>query len=183
MECDSVDIDEDASPYFWMEGDSLAPPCPSDDTVINCMLDLLAPYVSSNSEIWDLGCGDGRICIAVSRRFGCRSIGVEIEGNLVARFLRRIQRHAMEEKVQAMQGDLLECNLSNATAVVLYLLPEAITLVQERLVALLRKGGVVLCNSWGLKGLHPACVQDCGEGYNTRLLLYTKDSLPSPPNP
>jgi hypothetical protein len=41
---------------FWMEGDSLAPPCQAEYDVVNAIIDLASPYLNSESILIDLGC-------------------------------------------------------------------------------------------------------------------------------
>lgn len=70
-------MEENPLDSFWMEGDSLAPPCQSENDIIDIILNLVE--ITNNSRVYDLGCGDGRICIEASKRYGCHSVGVEIE--------------------------------------------------------------------------------------------------------
>lgn len=96
---------EDALPFRWMEGDSLAPPCQSESDVIRDVLELASPTPGDVTDrcnrqcvhcggdcmgvmgcgvrvcfcdwqvLFDLGCGDGRICIAATEKYGARSCG------------------------------------------------------------------------------------------------------------
>ena len=77
-EPDEEDKDyEETNPFesYWMEGDSLAPPCQADISTVDFLLDLVSP--SSSDYVLDLGCGDGRIPLRASSRFGCFGAGVE----------------------------------------------------------------------------------------------------------
>lgn len=78
---------EDSDPLhgFWLEGDSLAPPCQADLDIVEEILTLANP--NDRSILYDLGCGDGRICLRASSRYGCRSLGCEIEENLYKDFV------------------------------------------------------------------------------------------------
>lgn len=88
------DEDEDEYPALpgqvWMEGDSLAPPCQSDLEIVDDICGL--GCIDADDVFFDLGCGDGRICIAVAQATGARARGVEIEERLVKRFRTRIGR-------------------------------------------------------------------------------------------
>ena len=88
--------------------------------------------------LFDLGCGDGRICIEAATRFGARARGVEIEAFLVERFQRQIAAHNVQQLVSVSHGDLLVEDLSDATVVVTYLLPEALEQLAAKLIAPLR---------------------------------------------
>lgn len=169
--------DDFVSPYHWIEGDSLAPPCPTDYGIVSDMLDMLSEYLDEEKTLVDLGCGDGRICISAAKRFGCKSIGVEIEEELIKKFREKVEKENVQDKVQVIQGDLLTVDLSVASIIVLYLLPEAIALIEDKLKDALRGGTIVLTNTWGIKGIEPAQVRDVGPTHNVRLRVYTSSSL------
>jgi hypothetical protein len=98
---DDDDVDdeteeEDNNPLqvgFWMEGDSLAPPCGTSIATIHQILDF--GNVAPDDVLYDLGCGDGRICLEAyaSTRHSCRTtIGIEVEEDLVQRAQELIAR-------------------------------------------------------------------------------------------
>lgn len=170
------DSDDDSEETFpWMEGDSLAPPCQSDMEVVNSILEFAE--LTENDVLFDLGCGDGRICIAASEKFGIRSCGVEIEEVLVERFKTKLAEKRLEELVRVEQGDLTELDLSDATVIVLYLLPEGMQAVKAALVECLQRGCRVICNSWGIPGIEHSDMKECGQFNQNRLFLYTSASV------
>jgi SAM-dependent methyltransferase len=185
---DEEELNEEGHPLFfqWMEGDSLAPPCHSEHDVIDPMLQFLEQQVplgflnNEKSLFYDLGCGDGRVCISATRRFGCQSVGVEIEDFLIKRFQAAIERQGLHGKVCAVHGDLRDLTFdirSEGTVISMYLLPEAIELIRPLLLTALEAGAIVVCNSWGIKGL-PVAAKGCGgESGNVNFFLYTKDCL------
>ncbi|CAM9285387.1 unnamed protein product, partial [Hapterophycus canaliculatus] len=68
--------------------------------------------------------------------------GVEIEEDLADKFRRRVAARSLESKVSVVHGDLRNLDLSDATVVVMYLLPEAMAdIAQSHLLPLLRRGG------------------------------------------
>jgi precorrin-6B methylase 2 len=168
--------DENPLDGFWMEGDSLAPPCQAEMDVIDVLLLLAAPH--PNTFLFDLGCGDGRICIEASRKFGCKSCGVEIEEKLYNEFIKLITEHNLNEKVTAILGDLQEVNLDDATVIVLYLLPEAIELIKQKLHDAVSRGCLLICNTWGPKGWTFRERVLCGPYNNVFVFSYDRNSLP-----
>jgi cyclopropane fatty-acyl-phospholipid synthase-like methyltransferase len=74
--------------------------------------------------IYDLGSGDGAIIIRAAKKFGVRGVGIEIDADLV----RKAQANAFKEKVQDLVEfrvqDALTVDVSQATIVTLYMLPE-----------------------------------------------------------
>ena len=80
------DDDEPHNPLqvgFWMDGDSLAPPCGSSISTIHALLEFA--QVNRDDVLYDLGCGDGRVCLEAFVQYGCRTVGVEVEDDLVDR--------------------------------------------------------------------------------------------------
>lgn len=147
--------DEDPLGGFnWIEGDTLAPPCQSEPDTVHEILKL--GRVGPGDVVYDLGCGDGRICIAAVEKFGAaRAVGIEIEPKLIEEFKQRVEEKKLGEKVRVMQGDLRELvpwsDLDHNSVIVTYLLPEALSELQSRLEkAVVRQGCRLVCNTWGL---------------------------------
>ena len=158
---------------YWLEGDSLAPPCQAELQVVRAILEMA--NLSPSDHLADLGCGDGRICLAAAAQYGCMSTGVEIEDNLVKKFEAGIKRMGLTDIVRAVKGDLREVDLSFASVVVTYLLPDSIEEIKESVVVpLLQRGVRLICNTWGPKGLLPTRTVTLG---NHNLFLLERDSL------
>lgn len=82
---DGEDDDDPLLPGRWMEGDSLAPPCGTSPSVVRSLLSVA--NVEPADVLYDLGCGDGRVCLEAYWNFGAKAcVGVEIEEDLVRRF-------------------------------------------------------------------------------------------------
>jgi hypothetical protein len=80
------DDDDDTNPLqagFWMEGDSLAPPCGTSISAIHKILEIA--NVNAEDVLYDFGCGDGRVCIEAWHLYRCKTIGIELEQDLVDR--------------------------------------------------------------------------------------------------
>ncbi|KAG9402279.1 hypothetical protein AC1031_006907 [Aphanomyces cochlioides] len=167
----SDEDEEDESTFMWLEGDSLAPPCQSDYDVVHEIIRLAK--VTSDDVVFDLGCGDGRICIAAARQHGASAVGVEIEEPLITKFKERIGRYKLEDKVQVVHGDLMETDLTRATVIVTYLLPEALTLLDKKLKACVERGCRIVSNTWHIPGWTHDIKVDVGPFNNVPLYLYT----------
>lgn len=77
---------------FWMDGDSLAPPCGSSVSTVHKILEIAfdntTGSTTSNSDccLYDFGCGDGRVCLEAYAKYNCPvTVGVELETDLVER--------------------------------------------------------------------------------------------------
>lgn len=97
---------------LWMEGDSLAPPCGTTVGTIHKLLEFCR--VGDTDVVYDLGCGDGRVCLEALVRFrAAECVGVEIETDLVDRFNHLIdslptdvKEHEGKLRIRAIRKDL-----------------------------------------------------------------------------
>lgn len=92
------------------------------DNVTLAMLQLAA--VTARDHVIDLGSGDGRIVITAARRFGASGLGVEIVPDLVVRSRVAAERAGVASRVSFREQDLFQTDLSAASVITMYLLPE-----------------------------------------------------------
>lgn len=181
MAQDESDEEDEGLPWpAWIDGDSLAPPCPSNLDVVDSLLDLAS--VTCSDEVVDLGAGDGRVCLRAATRFGARALGLEIEAREVEKFQRAIETLGLQDRVSVIQSDVREYDFSGVSAgtvVCLYLLPEAIQELRPKLDAALEAGARVVCNTWGLVWLEPIRTVSAGALHNADVFLYTAACLAS----
>jgi len=103
------------------------------EDVVDAMLELAK--VSEHDVVYDLGCGDGRIVVEAARRWGCRGVGVDLSQECVQLSHQTASKANVSHLVEIRQADIFETDLSGATVVTLYLLPE----LNRRLVPQLEK--------------------------------------------
>ncbi|MEO7521220.1 MAG: class I SAM-dependent methyltransferase [Gemmatimonas sp.] len=95
---------------------------PTPDEVVDEMLTLA--NVSAKDVLYDLGSGDGRIPITAAKKFGTRGLGIDIDPQRIIEANENLKASGVGDKVKFVQGDLFELDLSRATVITLYLLPE-----------------------------------------------------------
>ena len=93
---------------------------PSPDDMVEKMLDLAK--VTPQDFVVDLGSGDGRNVIAAARR-GARALGVEWNADLVELSKRSAAKAGVGDRATFVQGDMFAADISNATALILFLIP------------------------------------------------------------
>ena len=79
--------------------------------------------VGRDDYVIDLGSGDGRIVIEAAKR-GARGLGVDIDPNLVKHATENARNAGVSGRTQFVVKDILETDLSPATVVAFYLLPD-----------------------------------------------------------
>lgn len=125
----------------------VAPYVSTPEADVQQMLDMAG--VVSGDHLIDLGSGDGRIVIAAAR-LGARAHGVELEPDLVELAQQRAQQAGLAELATFSHGDAFEADISTATVVTLYLLPEVNIALKPRLLRELEPGTRVISNNFDM---------------------------------
>jgi SAM-dependent methyltransferase len=135
----------------WAWDDGSVPFVVSPDEVVDRMLRIAR--LRSDDYVVDLGSGDGRIVIEAARR-GARGLGVELDPTLVARAKQTAAREGLGERAKFEVRDLFDTDLSQATLITLYLLPEFNLKLMPRLLAL-KPGTRVVSHDWDMGSWEP----------------------------
>jgi hypothetical protein len=93
---------------------------PSPEQLVDKMLDMAK--VTPSDFLMDLGSGDGRTVIAAAKR-GVRATGVEYNPDMVT-LSRRNAEKAGASLATFVQGDIFQTDLTKATVITLFLLPD-----------------------------------------------------------
>ena len=117
------------------------------DSVTLAMLQLA--QVGARDHVIDLGSGDGRIVITAARRFGASGLGVEIVPELVARSRAAAVQAGVSLRVEFREQDLFKTDLSTATVITMYLLPEVNLQLRPALLAL-KPGTRIVSHDWDM---------------------------------
>jgi len=78
-------------------------------------------HLTTEDILYDLGCGDGRILIAAVRQYGCRAVGIEVDTKVAAVAERNVTASGVGGRIRIVVGDATRYDLSQATAVTMYL--------------------------------------------------------------
>ena len=133
------------APFVGQEGkDVVWVPTPPE--LIDKMLEMAA--VSADDVLIDLGSGDGRTVIAAAR-LGARAIGVEFDPGLVELSRRAATEAGVADRATFIQGDLFEADLTPATVITMFLLPDINMKLRGTLLGL-RPGTRVVSNTWDM---------------------------------
>ena len=135
------------------EGEQRAPFVTTPSDVVVRMLRLAG--TAPGDLVLDLGSGDGRIVITAAREFGARGLGIELDPRLVEKSRDNARAAGVGERVAFVQGDVLLADISSASVVTLYLLPQLIQRLQPRLLDELAPGARIVSHAFAMQGWKP----------------------------
>jgi 16S rRNA G966 N2-methylase RsmD len=107
---------------------------PTPQIVVDTMLEMAK--VGANDYLIDLGSGDGRIVITAASRFGARGFGVDLDTYLLKLANQNAKQAGVTDKVHFVEENLFRTDLSRATVITSYLLPEMNLKLRPKLMAL-----------------------------------------------
>jgi SAM-dependent methyltransferase len=122
------------------------------DRVTLAMLELAE--VRASDSLIDLGSGDGRIVITAAKRFGARGLGVEIVPDLVERSRQTARQAGVETRARFLEQDLFKTDLSQASVITMYLLPD-VNLQLRPALLVLRPGTRIVSHDWDMGDWKP----------------------------
>jgi SAM-dependent methyltransferase len=135
---------------------------PTPEPLVEKMLDMAR--VTPQDFVMDLGSGDGRNVIAAAKR-GARGLGVEWEKEMVELSRTNARKAGVGDKAQFVQGDMFEADVSQATVLALFLLPDNLRKLKPKFEQM-RKGTRIVTNGFPIDGWDPKEVGkaegDCG---------------------
>lgn len=128
----------------------LAPFVPTPPEVVLRMLEIAA--IGPDDLVYDLGCGDGRMVIAAAKTRGAPGIGVELDAALIAQCRATASREGVADKVRFLRLDATKVRLTDATVLLLYLLPESLEALAPRFERELRPGARIVSHDYKIPG-------------------------------
>ena len=106
--------------------------------------------MTKDDVIYDLGSGDGRIVITAAQKFGTRGVGVDINPERVQEANANAQKAGVTDLVEFRQQDLFTTDLSEATVVTLYLLPDINLKLRPQLLQQLKPGTRIVSHDFNM---------------------------------
>jgi Methyltransferase domain len=121
---------------------------PSPEKMVEKMLDMAK--VTPKDFVIDLGSGDGRNVIAAAKR-GARALGVEFNPDLVTLSRRSATEAGVADKAKFVEGDMFAADISQATAMILFLITDNLRKLTPKFLDL-RPGTRVVSNTFEIPG-------------------------------
>jgi SAM-dependent methyltransferase len=111
---------------------------------------LTAAQVDAKDLVYDLGCGDGRIVISAVKKYGARGVCVDIDPVRIKESKNNADTAGVRSRIEFVEGDLFEQDLSKATVVALYLLPSLNERLRPKLFKEVRPGTRIVSNAFDM---------------------------------
>jgi Methyltransferase domain len=127
------------------QGDVVYVPTPQ--IVVDEMLRMAK--VGPSDYIIDLGSGDGRIVITAAKKHGARGFGVDLDTYLLKIANETARKEGIADRARFIEQNLFETDLSPATVVSTYLLPEMNEKLRPKLLTL-KPGTRVIAHDYSL---------------------------------
>ena len=144
-----------SSVAVWTDGE--VPFVPSTPEVIDRMLELA--QVKSGDVVYDIGSGDGAIIIRAAKKYGVKGVGIEIDQDLVLKAQNNAFREKVEHLVEFRVQDAFTADVSPATVVTLYMLPDFNAKLRPMLDRQLKPGSRVVSHDYPIEGWVPDKVE------------------------
>jgi len=133
------------------------PYVPTPQAVVERMLEIAR--VNQNDIVYDLGSGDGRIPINAAQRYGTRGVGIDINPERIQEANQNAHKAGLAHRVQFRQQDLFQTEFSDATVVILYLLPEINMKLRPKLLKELKPGTRIISHAFDMGDWQPQRVE------------------------
>jgi SAM-dependent methyltransferase len=125
---------------------------PTPQKVVDKMLEVAK--VTKNDVVYDLGCGDGRIVVSAAKKLGARGFGFDLDPQRIKEANENVKAAGVSSLVSLKQENVFSIDLSPATVVTLYLLPEInVKLIPQ--LEKLRPGSRIVSHDFDMEGVIP----------------------------
>jgi hypothetical protein len=120
---------------------------PTPPALVDVMIDMAD--LTPADYLIDLGSGDGRIVIAAARK-GIKSAGIEFNPDLIEFSIENAKKEGVADKTDFIEADFFEYDLSKATVITMFLLPEINRKLKPKLLEL-KPGTRIITNSFSMQ--------------------------------
>ncbi len=157
--------------YVTIPTQPYVPWVPTRDHVIDKIFRIAK--LGKNDVFYDLGCGDGRVAIEAAKRYGVKSVCIEIRKDLIEKARKRVREEGLEDFVEIIHGNFFEIPLREATVVYMYLLTSVNNMLKPKLKRELRVGTRIITLDFEIPGWSPVHVDGNGTWQGT-IYLYVR---------
>ena len=136
-----------------LESKKIVPFVPTPQEIVERMLELA--QVKKGDVVYDLGSGDGRIVITAAKKYGVKAVGFEIDPDLIKQSRESIKKEGLGQLAEIREQDIRTVDLSPATVVTMYLLPEVNLMLRPNVWRQLKPGSRVVSHDFDMGDWKP----------------------------
>jgi precorrin-6B methylase 2 len=155
---------------FEDEGKKIVPYVPTPQEVVERMLELA--QVKKGDVVYDLGSGDGRIVVTAAKKYGVRAIGFEIDPERIKESAENIKKAGVGHLVEIRQQDIRTVDLSPASVLTMYLLPEVNLMIRPNIWKQMKPGSRVVSHDFDMGDWKPLKTENIKDGSSWDHTLY-----------
>jgi len=111
--------------------------------------------VRADDVVYDLGCGDGRLVIEAAKRTGCRGVGVDIDGDLVAVCRSKAREAGVADRVRFEKQDFFETDIRESTVMLIYLFTHVNLRLRPKFLDEMRPGSRLVSHTFDMGDWRP----------------------------
>lgn len=132
---------------------SKLPYVPTPQIVVDEMLKLA--NVTAKDFVVDLGSGDGRMILTAARNFKASGLGVDIDPKLVELSNKQAKADGLADRAKFIQQDMFKADISRATVVTLYVMPDFMEKLRPKLLSELKPGARIVAHDYYMSQWYP----------------------------
>lgn len=136
---------------------------PTPQALVEKMLDMAK--VTPQDFVMDLGSGDGRTVITAAKR-GARAMGIEYNPDMVELSRQNAAKEGVSERAEFVKADLFETDLSRATVITMFLLPQINMRLRPKILDL-KPGTRIVSNTFTMEDWNADEIATVGEDCTT----------------
>jgi tRNA G46 methylase TrmB len=152
-------------------GIKLAPYNPSGMEVVDIAIKLLD--LQDHDIFYDLGCGDGRLLITscqLNKLIKC--VGIEYDIDIYNKAIELVNKYELAEQITILHDNVLNIDFDNATKLFIYLIPDGIKQLKDKLVNALERDVIIVTYVFSIPDIQPN--QVIVYKSSTKIYLYKK---------
>lgn len=148
----------------------IVPYVPTPQEVVDRMLELA--QVKAGDVVYDLGSGDGRIVVTAAKKYGVKAIGFEIDPQRIKESHENIKKAGVENLVEIRQQDIRTVDLSLASVLTMYLLPEVNLMIRPNIWKQMKPGSRIVSHDFDMNDWKPLKTEYVKDGSSWDHTLY-----------
>ncbi len=154
----------------------IVPYVPTPQEVVDRMLDMA--QVKKGDVVYDLGSGDGRIVVTAAKKYGVKAIGFEIDPERIKESRENIKKAGVAHLVEIRQQDIRTVDLSPASVLTMYLLPEVNLMIRPNIWKQMKVGSRIVSHDFDMGDWKPLKTEHIKDGgsYDHTLYLWHVDA-------